>query len=796
MDTPNWTEKAKDLNFQKELPTAQDDTILARYHRAEALEHASFNNAMVSNALIQPNWIGHSDQFWYTRTTEDKGAEYRLVNAKTVSNTAAFDHKKLATALTDAVGESVSAFNLPISKLEFSDSALTFDAFDKRWQFDSELKVIESPVTYPTHWLVSPDGTKAAFVKDYNLWIRDLNSDEERALTEDGQKNNAYASPPESRNLIDGLSDEIYQTPGTFEALWSPDSNKLFTCQLDEQKVRAIPSMLYVPQDGTVAPRGNERKSALPGDKHVPKYRMLVIDVATSTETSVDYPSVEDSFVWLCPFSGNCAFWSGDGRHAYFVDMTRGQKIARLVGFDTQTGAAKCLFEEASATYVDLGLDFMHPLMLTPLLDTNELLWFSERSGWGHLYLYDLATGELKNPVTSGDWLVRNIVHVDSTNREIIVQIAGREVSKNPYYRELAKVNMDSGEMTVIVASDHDYSLCYFTKQNAGISPSGNFAVVTRSRVDEVPVTELRDRNGECVLTVEVADISGLPSGWQWPEPFTAKADDGETDICGVIFRPSNFDANKRYPVLDIGIGAPFYSNVPTGALVQGGADPIGNAFYTMYSGLAELGFIVTIMDGRGTPYRSKAFHDFGYESFMQGAGMVDHVACIKQLAKRYPFMDLDRVGLVSTDSPGNHSVFGLLNHPDFYKVGVAFSIWDPRLVKQGEVYHGIIDEDAQQQPIWDEAVQNLQGKLLLIAGLMDQVFHSSMTFQLVDALGKANKDVDLLIRPNGAHGWRVKNAQRHVWDYLVRHLQGVEAPEKFKLITACEKSWPENIVG
>ena len=774
--------------IQHERSTNPDQMILDRYRRAEALEQAGFTEDMVFNAHITPHWIGDTDHFWYTRTS-DKGTEYRRVDAKSASNTEAFDQQKLAAVLTEVVGESVSAFALPISNLEFSDTTLNFDAFDKRWQFDGDIKVIESTVTHPAHWLVSPDGTQAAFVKEHNLWLRDIKSGEERALTQDGELHYAYAVEPEGRDLVSEFMGPVPLVAP--EALWSADSSQLFTVQMDERKVRDIPSMLYVPQNGTVAPRVTNCKYALPGDNDVVQYRMLVIDVASGNEVAADYPLIEDSFVCLGPFSGNRAWWSGNGHHAYFVDITRGQRTARVISFDTQTGATKQLFEESSDTYVELGLDFEHPSMLMPLPDTNELLWFSERSGWGHLYLYDLATGELKNPMTSGDYLVRSLLHVDSKTREAFLQLAGRETGKNPYYRELVRVNIDSGEMTTIAASDHDYSLCHHSKQDAGLSPTGNYAVVTRSRVDQAPVTELRDRNGSCVLDVETADISGLPEGWQWPEPFTTKADDGETDIYGVLFRPSDFDPNKKYPVLDFGMTVPFYAVAPSGAFLQGAADPTGNLFYMTLSALAELGFVVTAIDGRGTPYRSKAFHNFGYNDFMNSGGMVDHVAGIKQLAKKNPFMDIDNVGIVSTDAPGNGAIFGLLNYTEFYKVGVAFSMWDPRMVKQGEVYHGILDEAAQTNPLWDEAVHNLQGKLLLVSGLLDQYFHSGMTFQLVDAFGKANKPVDLVIPPNGGHAWRSKNALCRVWDYLIEHMQGVEPPKDFKLVTGSEKAWP-----
>ncbi|MDA9091299.1 DPP IV N-terminal domain-containing protein [Porticoccaceae bacterium] len=777
--------------------TTDDQSILARYRRAEALEHASFDESMVLNAQIVPHWVGSSDYFWYSRSarkspgsTADLTTEYRLINAKTATNTEAFDHVALAKALAGATNQLVDALSLPISNLEFDlDSQhLTFDAFDQRWQFDGAIKSVEKRVNHPSGWLVSPDGEKAAFIKDYNVWVREIDSGEERALTQDGQQYYAYAVQPESRDLVGNLLATSGYSPGP-EAQWSPDSSQLFTMQTDERQVRNLPSMLYAPQDGTVAPRMVERKYALPGDKQVAQYRLLAIDVATAIETAADYPPIADSLVWQCPFSGNLAWWSGDSRYAYFVDMTRGQKTARMVSFDVQTGVSKVLFEESSPTYLELGLDYEHPSMLMHLSETNELIWSSERSGWWHLYRYDLNTGELKNAITAGDWLVRSLLHFDKDSRELWIQLAGRVEGRNPYYRELARVNIDTGEMTVLASSDHDY--CIPKQPNVGVSSTGNFVVTIRARVDEAPITELRDRHGAVVLTVETADISGLPEGWQWPEPVTMKADDGITDIYGVVFRPSDFDPDKKYPVVDAGMASPFYSMLPTGAFLQSGTDPIGNYLYMTMFAIAELGFIVTVMDGRSTPYRSKAFNDFAYGSFMDGGGMVDHVAGIKQLAERYPSMDMERVGLVSTDGPGNGSIFGLLNYPDFYKVGVAFSPWGPNLVRQGEVYCGIIDEADRQASVWQEAAQRLEGKLLVVTGLLDMVFHSSMTFQLVDALVKANKDVDLLIQPNGGHGLRVRNAHRRGWDYLVQHLQGAEPPKNFKLITAGEKFYP-----
>ena len=799
-------------NTQKNT-TTESQSILARYHRAEALEHEPHNQSMVFNAKIYPHWIGDSNCFWYIRENRQQGViktgaakEFRLVNAETSINVEAFDHQSVANALADASGQDVNPTNLPISELtlELSPVRATFVAFAKRWQFDASAEICKEITVNndpnPTGGLVSPDGKKSAFSRDYNLWVRDLETGKEYALTNDGQVYYAYATQPESRDLLEGLSDVVSWVPATIEASWSPDSSKLFTMQTDERLVRSVPSMMYVPRDGTVAPRVIERKYALPGDKDIVQYRLLVIDVETAQEISADYPPINDSFVSYSPFNGNVSFasklawWSGDGSRTYFVDMARGQKTAKLVAFEVQTGLTEVLFEETTDTYLDLIPYLGQPPMLVPLPDTNELIWYSERTGWAHLYLYDLTTGRLKNAITSGEWRVHDILHIDELTRTLFIQIAGRVEGRNPYYREVVRVNIDSSEMTTIISGNYDCCTYRPPMRDSGVSPSGEYIVTTRSRVDDPPITELYDRHAKLLLNIESTDISGLPIDWNWPEPFTVKAADAETNIYGVIFRPTDFDPEKNYPVLDVGMGSPCYAQTPRGAFLAGGGDPIANSYYMTFAALAELGFIVIVLDGRGTPCRSKEFHDFGYKAFMQGCDIDDHVAGIKQLAQRYPYMDLERVGNITTDAVGNGPVFGLLNYSEFYKVGVAFSIWDPRLHKQGEVYYGLISESESRLSLWQDAAHKFQGKLLLITGLLDQVFHSSMSFQLVDALLSANKDIELVIHPTGGHGYEVKNAHRRAWDYLVRHLQGIEPPKNFLLKTGFEKMYQPDI--
>lgn len=769
------------------------NAMLTRYRRAEALEHAGFDASMVLNAQIIPHWIGNSHRFWYARISKNS-TEYRLVDAKAATNTPAFDHKELAATLAGVMDESVLDTALPIINLDFSDAFVHFDAFGKSWRFDDNTGLTETEVVpaHPSDWLVSPDGKKAVFLRDHNLWLRDLYSGSERALTTEGGQYYAYATQPEGRDLIKGLnsqpestSEESWSLSMKPEALWSPDSRQLFTVQLDERQVGTLPSLLYVPQDGTVRPSVVECKYSLPGDKHIAEYRFLIIDVETGREKPANYARVEDAFIWYGVFSGNRAWWSGDGEKAYFLDMARGQKSVRVVEMLADTGETRVLFEEQSETYLEIGHKFEAPTVLIAIQDSDELIWLSQRSGFAHLYLYDLKTGEMKKTITSGNWSISNAFYFDADCREVFVQLMGRVEDRDFYYREIARVHVDSGEMTVIASSDHDYDINNEYGGLGGFAPSGNYFVSTHSRVDTKAVTDLRDRNGNLIVTLETTDISALPSGWQWPEPVMTIAADGQTLIYGVVFRPTDFDPTKKYPVLDFANTNPFYVGAPKQAF----------AGYCMTAAaFAELGMIVVMIDGRGTCYRDKVFRDYGYDNFLENGGTADRVAGIKQLVERYPYMDLSRIGVIDFDG-SNTGVAGLLAFPEFYHVGVASSLYDPRLVKQGEVYMGLTTEEKRNQAvIWGDAIDDLKGKLLIITGLRDSYFHPSATFQLTDALIKANKNFEHLVQPNGGHGWRVINARRRMWDFLVKHLLQMNPPSDFKLVTAFEIIAPDHM--
>ena len=774
---------------------SQKEDMLVRYERAKALMQGNFKfktGETVPNSLLFPVWIKGTNSFWYERRLKD-GKEFRLVNAETSSNQRAFDHNVLAKALSDAAGQPVNAKHLPINDLNSQITAtiemtlnpltLKFTAFGQRWEFLEESGFLKKLDQFPTNYIVSPDGQQVAFTRDYNIWIRDLASNEERALTADGEEFFQYAIP----GSIWGNSGLI--AIAGIQAIWSPDSKRLFTVQLDQRQVKTVGVVSHVPTDGSPRPQTCFRKLAFPDDTHVECYRLLTIDIETPRTQDVTYHRVPTTYAGNGGFFENSlGWWNADSQRAYFVDVDRYYKYARVVEFHADSGNTTILFEETSTTRIDLTMGACDKAHLIPLPETNELLWYSDRSGWSHYYLYDLKTGELKNTVTSGQWQVRDIIHFDAKRRELFVTTSGRIKDRDPYYRDLVRVNIDTGKITTLISSDHEYisvspkdliqTLNGYAGTSCGVSPLGDYAVVTRSRVDQIPENYLLDRNGEKILDLESADISGLPENWQWPEPVKMKAADGKTDIYGVMFRPSDFSPEKYYPVIDQSFIAYPHPIACKGSfansIVLGGQ-------YFQAAALAELGFIVVQIDGRGSRYRGKAFWDESYGDINSISNIDDHVSGITQLAERFTFIDLERVGICGLNMGGNGVLEGLLKHPDFFKVGAAGQLYDTKVMgaNWGDFDEGNNPHKDEKYP--EERVSNLKGKMLLMVGMQDYV-PPAVTFRVVEALQRANKDFDLIVEPNW--GYAASSYQiRRAWDYLVKHLQGEQPPKEFNLI-------------
>ncbi|MDH3734885.1 MAG: prolyl oligopeptidase family serine peptidase, partial [Gemmatimonadota bacterium] len=458
--------------------------------------------------------------------------------------------------------------------------------------------------------------------------------------------------------------------------------------------------------------------------------------------------------------------WSPDGSAVAFVSSSRDHKRALVRVAEASTGEVRDVFEEVEETFFESGGNWRY------LTERGQILWRSQRDGWAHLYLYDASTGDLRGQVTSGEWNVHRILGVDETNGTVTF-IGNHRESADPYFQYLYRVSLDGGGVELLTPGQANHTV--------SLSPDGSHFVDVRSTPTTPPVSVLRDRTGAEMLTLETADISRLEaSGWQPPIPFAVKARDGETDVYGLLFRPSDFDESRRYPVINY-----LYPGPQSGSV---GSRSFRSSHRDLQS-LAELGFVVIELDAMGTPMRSKAFHD-AYYGNMGDNGLPDQMAGIRELAERHPWIDLDQVGIYGHSGGGFASTDGILRYPDFYKVAVSQAgNHDNRNYEDdwGEKWQGLLETNPDGTTSYDNQANqllagNLAGKLLIAHGTMDSNVPSSNTMLVVDALIAANKDFDLVLLPNRGHGFgNEPYMMRRRWDYFVRHLLGAEPPPEYE---------------
>ena len=740
------------------------ENIRQRYQQAESL--LQINTQLRTPSLLNirlaslaPQWIPGSACFFYSRETTS-GKQFRLVDALKPSNQQAFDHKQLAQQLSAVAGQPVDPANLPLAQLELDleGQCLRFDALGQRWQYHLSDQTCEAIQSHPSSWTLSPNGKTAAFVQDHNLWLCDLETGDKRALTDDGEHYHRYASAPSCTGAV------LYPI---VDLLWSPDSKRIATQRIDTRDaVLGLPLVEHVPADGRLRPGivDEGRRVAMHGDKTVEGWQLLMFDCERGQRCDAEYGMLPMRYP---PYQGfylaGRGWWSVDSRHVYFVDQVSDMTGTKVLQWDTETGHTSILLEETPERPAILHTFDQMVVTAKPLPETNELIWYSERSGWAHLYLADLQTGAIKNPITEGEWLVRDIIHVDAQRRQLVIKTAGRQAGRNPYYTDICRVNIDTGELTPIISSDHEYQT---TKTS--VSPCGDFVIATQTRADQIPVHLLLDRAGNSLLTLETADISALPNDWRWPEPVQTVAADGESAIYGIVFRPRDFSPEKSYPVIDFSF-----------MLYPNGLDAFGS-LYLESAAYTELGFIVVGFLNRALAgYRARAFHDLQDHS-LPFFNLADHVAGTQQLIERYPYMDGERIG-VTLHSSYPTALTGLLIYPDFYKVGVCLNpIADTRLMPMAQC-------GADDFPQYETFAAQLKGKLLLIAGMLDYAIPVSCTFRLVEALQQANKPFDMLMLPNLSHDI-TGYAKRRQWDYFVEHLLGIAPPDDFNLCVKAEE--------
>jgi dipeptidyl aminopeptidase/acylaminoacyl peptidase len=722
-------------------------------------------DALVFKDRIVPHWY-HDTRFWYRNDLPGGAREFVGVDAERGTRGPAFDHGRLAAALSRAAGgEAYRPDRLPFDAIEFDDDAkaIRFRVGEATWKCPldsyvcSRVKPDDAAPARPAQdrgvganagrrsrgrpddedrggpgrgLVPSPDHGKIAYVKDHNVFVYSIGDFGATRLSRDGRPGLAYGR----------LS-------------WSPDSKALVAFRIEPGDRKEVYLIQSSPPGGGRA-RLRSRPYALPGDKFT-AYELNLFDVAArkSIRPAVDRIDSEYDTPRL--------HWDRDGRHFAYEKIDRGHQRYRLIRVDSRTGAASNLIDEKSETFIWTAHNEQLNLRTVTWLDeSDELLHASERDGWRHLYLIDARTGAVKNRVTRGPYVVRGIDHVDAAKRQVWFRAGGRNADQDPYFLHHYRVDLDGTNLVALTEGNGSHLVQY--------SPDRRFLIDTYSRVDLAPVHELRRASdGELVCRLEEADISRLKAaGWRPPEVFVAKGRDGRTDIWGIICWPKDFDPRRKYPVIENIYAGPHGASVPKTFSAE-----------RRFASLTDLGFIVVQIDGMGTAHRSKAFHDVCWRN-LKDAGFPDRILWHRAAAGKYPSYDLTRVGIYGGSAGGQNATAGVLFHPAFYRAAVSgCGCHDNRMDKASwnEQWMGYPVGPWYADSSNVDNASRLGGRLLLIVGELDTNVPPESTMRLVDALIKAGKDFELLVVPNANHGMGGAYGWRRLQDFFVRHLQGGE---------------------
>lgn len=697
--------------------SAQQSLTAEDYARAEQML-SYHTTSLVDRMGVRPTWLPDGS-FWY-RVFTPTGSEYVLINPADGSRKTDTDLQKLVPG---------SAFS------------------EERRNNRNES--------------ISPDGKKAVFIRDWNLWMRDIGTGKEIQLTTDGIENFGYATD----NAGWRKSDRPI-------LLWSPDSRKIATFQQDQRHV----SDMFLVSTNVGAPKLESWKYPIPEDEDIIRIHRVIIEVDNPKVIRLQMDpdprrgTLCDDIACSGAFDDNA--WSPDGSTLAFVSTSRDHKEAKLRIADAATGEVRQVMEEIVATQYESGRGMVNWRYLPA---SSEIIWYSERDDWGHLYLYDLQTGKLKHQITKGNFVVTRLLRVDEQNRVLFFEANGREAGRDPYFSHFYRIDFDGKNLKLLTPEDGNHQIT--------LSPDGKYFVDSYSKPDVPPVAVLRNMDGKLIATLEKADISRLlANGWKPPTPITVKSRDGQWDLYGLMFTPSNLNPNKKYPVVNYIYPGPQGGGVGSRSFSPSRSD---------HQAVAELGMIVIIIDGTCNPNRSKSFHDACYGNMADNT-LEDQIAGIKQLAEKYSYIDLDRVGIWGHSGGGFATAAAMFRYPDFYKVGISESgNHDNRNYEDdwGERYIGLLTKDANGKSNYEDQAnqnfaKNLKGKLLLAHGAMDNNVPPYNTYLVVDALVKANKDFDLIVFPHARHGFGQDNyyMMRRRWDFFTKHLLGKEPPKEYEL--------------
>lgn len=722
----------------------QAQGTLKEYKRANALD-TLFKNK-VYNAPKEFHWIGN-DYVWYSNPVL-KGKEFILVDTRKQNQLPAFDHNRLGQSLSKFLGKEINSNDLPIENLEFDKTleklVFTTDTLKISCTLSSyELTKISGykvPLKKKEYWggnfdelgnkaTGSPDSLYTAYIKNYNLYIKDKKTKVETQLSYDGSKGFYYSSYMQ----------------------WSPNSKVIMAYKVrpgEEHKIYFVESS---PAD-QFQPKLQLRDYLKPGDQLPFKSPQLFV-VASKKQI----PVAVDLFQEQYDLSG--IEWKDDSSAFTFEYNQRGHQVYRVLEVNATTGKVKAIIEETSPTFIAYsGKRYRYDIK-----KSNEIIWASERDGWNHLYLYDAATGKVKNQITKGNWPLREVLKVDEEKKQIYFTASGLDKNQDPYLLQFCRIDFNGKNFTRLTTENGNHKVTF--------SPDYKYYVDQYSRVDAAPITVLKSIDTQkTIVEMQKADISALEkTGWKAPEVFTAKGRDGKTDIWGVIVRPTTFDPNRKYPVIEYIYAGPQDSFVPKNF----------QPYYWAMSSLAELGFIVVQIDGMGTSNRSKAFHDVCWKNLKDG-GFPDRKLWMKAAAAKYPYMNIDKVGIHGTSAGGQNAGAALVFNSDFYDVAVAScGCHDNRMDKMwwNEQWMGYpVGPEYEACSNTANAAQ-LKGNLMLILGELDDNVDPASTMQFANALIKANKNFELVTVPGMGHSAGGDFGERKRRDYFVQHLLGVIPP-------------------
>ena len=719
------------------------------YNRAYSLRQKySARNVLYSDVV--PHWINKSDAFWYIRNTE-KGKEYVKVDASDSKRIPLFNHEKLSAALSELSGKEVEPYALSLNSVLFNErqDTLRFIFDGKHWAYSLKKNRLISegnvkPAAPQPHWMVvddekngspvtSPDGKYVAFIKNDNVYVREISTGKEKQLSIDGTLSNYYSSYIQ----------------------WSPDSKSVVSCRIRPIEKRYVYYVESSPSD-QLQPKLHKQEYAKPGDE----LRFKVPCIFNVETGKALIPSTE---LFSHQYDLYGPSWNADSKAVTFEYNERGHKVYRVLEMSATDGSVRTLIEEKEEKYVNYPRIYRNYLS-----DGKRIIWSSERDNYNHLYMYDRATGKPTHQITKGEWYVRGVQYVDEQNEVIYFSANGMNKNEDPYLIHYYKINFDGTGMVELTPEEGMHK-CWFSADH-------KYLVDVYSKVDQAPVAVLRNAsNGKICMNLEKADISALvENGWKAPEVFSAKGRDGKTDIWGVIYRPSNFDPSKKYPIVEYIYSGPGDQYVPK----------TFSSYNWWMTSLAELGFIVVQVDGMTTSFRSKEFEEVCYKN-LKDAGLPDHIAWIKAAAKKYPYMDIDRVGIFGCSAGGQESTGAVLFHPEFYKAAYsACGCHDNRMDKiwWNELWMGYpVDESYSACSNVDNA-HLLTRPLMLVVGEMDDNVDPASTMQVVNALIKAGKDFELVVIPGARHTMGDDFGEHKRYDFFVKHLMGVNPPSWDKI--------------